>query len=197
MVITPNYQANNCHPQNTACTCRSSSEEPSRKRSPASTVASELPSSGGQHRHYRFCAGSTSPEEESSTQSRATPPSTNHLTTCNIMTSDSVTSRMGHRNSVGSIDTETFGKRNCDHHLCVHDHQLSGYHTSPFVMDSSYTEQHVECSIEVNRSSTGCWSRGIDSSSTSNSGSVNILPGLSCDSLNITDSSCTQAPRSS
>ena len=176
-------------------TCRSSSEEPNRKRSPAST-ASEQPLGG--HRHHQFCAGSASPSEDLPTKTQspqATPPSINHLST----SLGTGAGRAGHRNSVGSIDTETFGKRNCDgcsactyiHHDDHHHHQdqhhhhdshLLGHHP-PLVVDSSYSAEPTYC---VNHSSS-CWLHGAESSSgnSSRSGSV---PGLSCGSLDITDS---------
>ena len=182
-------------------TCRSFSEEPSRKRSPASTAPEE--SSGG-HRHHQFCAGSASPSEDLPTKtqsSRATPPSINHFSTSLDLGTGA--GRAGHRNSVGSIDTETFGKRNCDgclactrihhdhhHHQEQHHHHDGnplGHHPT-LVVDSSYSAEPTYC---VNHSSS-CWSHGAESSSgnSSRSGSV---PGLSCGSLDITDSRSSTA----
>ena len=165
-------------------TCRSSSEEPGRKRSPAFTASSELTG----HRHYRFCAGSASPSEDLLTTSstRATPPSalqSNHLSISRGV------GRTGHRNSVGSIDTETFGKRNGDCCVCTHHHRCHALQKHPpYVVDSSYTEQHAY----INHSSSS-WSRGVDSNSNSNRSSVNVLPGSSCDSLNTTTTTTTDS----
>ena len=129
------------------------------------------------HRRRRFCAGTASPSEELPTTLQASSPSTlqpNHLSSSHGV------GRTGHRNSVGSIDTDTFGKRNGD--VCLH--TLTHHHhchlLQPSVMDSSYIAQHMY----VNHSSTCSWSRGVDSNSNSNSSGVHVLPGSSCDSLN-------------
>ena len=153
--------------------CRSPYEQQSQEETAASSNSAE-PMTGC--RHYLFSAGSTSPSEDMSRTSSplplATPTSNSTAMHPNYPSVPHSVARTGHRDSVGLLYPETFGKRNSD--SCSNTHQ-------PFITDSSSTAQHTCVDFSSN-----CWSGGALSGS--DSGSVNGLPpptGSSCDSVDV------------